>query len=90
MSERIQVILQKDEAASFRAQARRESKSLSAWLRDAGKLVLKMNRNKPRLNSVKELENFFLECNRRERGTEPSWEEHKKLILNGYQEGADR
>ena len=86
MSVRVQVILHQKEAAMFRAQARKESKSLSAWLRDAGKMVIEMRQDKPRLNSLKELEKFFQDRNRKERGKEPSWEEHKKLILEGFQE----
>ena len=36
MSVRVQVILNEDEATRFKSQARKESKSLSAWLREAG------------------------------------------------------
>ena len=67
--------LQQDEAARFRAQAFKESKSLSAWLRDAGKAVFEMRQEKPRLNTSGELKKFFHECNRREQGAEPGWEE---------------
>ena len=86
MAVRVQVILQQDEAARFRAQALRESKSLSAWLRDAGKKMIEMRWEKPQLNSSEELEKFFCERNRKEKGDEPSWEDHKRLVLEGSQE----
>jgi len=35
MSLRVQVILEETEAEKFRSQAKKESKSLSAWLREA-------------------------------------------------------
>jgi hypothetical protein len=84
MSKRIQVILDDDEALSFRSQARRESKSLSAWLRDAGALALRMQREKGSLNTTEALKKFFQESNQREKGTEEDWEDQKKLILDGY------
>ena len=40
MSVRVQVMLEEDEAARFRSQSMKESKSLSAWLRDAGRKML--------------------------------------------------
>ena len=43
MSVRVQVILNEEEAARFKAQAGKESKSLSAWLREAGQKMLEMN-----------------------------------------------
>ena len=42
MSVRVQVILGEEEAAKFKFQAQKESKALSAWLREAGKKMLKM------------------------------------------------
>jgi hypothetical protein len=85
MTIRVQVILQQDEAARFRAQALRESKSLSAWLRDAGKMMIEMRRETPHLNSSGELEKFFHDRNQKEQGAEPSWEDHKRLVLEGFQ-----
>lgn len=85
MSVKVQVILKQDEAARFKAQALKESKSLSAWLRDAGKTMFEMRREKQRLNTTGSLKKFFRECNKREPGTEPAWEDHKRLILEGFQ-----
>ena len=84
MSVRIQVILDEEEAARFKSQAIRESKSLSAWLRDAGRKVLKMDSQEQSLSELDHLKKFFKKCNERERGTEPDWEEHKKLIEEGF------
>jgi len=84
MTKRVQVILEEEDAARFKAQASSESKSLSAWLRDAGKRVLELDRNKRRLTDAASLRKFFKECNEQERGKEPDWEIQKKLILEGY------
>lgn len=84
MSIKAQVILDEEEALRFRTQARKESKSLSAWLRDAGRIVLEMHRDQGTLHTADAVKKFFQECNKREAGTEPDWEEQKKLILEGY------
>ena len=83
MSRRVQVILDEKEASEFRAQAMKESKSLSAWLRDAGRTKLEMGRQEGPLSDVGALKAFFARCNERETGSEPDWEEHKRLILDG-------
>ncbi len=85
MSVRVQVILDEKEAARFRSQALKDSKSLSAWLRDAGRKMLEESRQWQALTDVKTLKEFFHKCNRREGSVEPEWEEHKKVILEGFQ-----
>ena len=85
MSVRVQVILKEDEAARFKSQAIKESKSLSAWLRDAGNKLLDIERHRQSLNDPDSLKNFFQECNEREQGVEPEWEDHKRLIAEGFQ-----
>ena len=87
MSLRIQVILEEEEAARFRSQALRESKSLSAWLRDAGRKMLEISSDKQPLTDPEALKKFFRKCDRREKGEEPDWAEHKRLIQEGYQKG---
>lgn len=82
MSQRIQIILDEKEATEFKAQAMKESKSLSAWLRTAGKKMLEMNRQQQPLSDPQSLKTFFKRCNAREKGVEPDWEEHKRLILD--------
>ena len=87
MSVRIQVILDQEEATRFKSQAMKESKSLSAWLRDAGNKMIELNRLQKRLTDPDSLKQFFQKCNERESGVEPDWEDHKRLILGSYQAG---
>jgi hypothetical protein len=87
MSVRVQVILDEEEMARFKSQAMKESKSLSAWLRDAGKKMIELNRRQQRLTDSDSLKQFFRKCNEREDGVEPDWEDHKRLILDSYQAG---
>jgi hypothetical protein len=87
MSLRVQVILEEKDALKFRTQALRESKSLSAWLRDAGKKMLEMEAAAP-LADEDSLKRFFFSCREREGGEEPDWEEHKRTIQKGYRRGS--
>ena len=87
MSVRVQVILKEKEAAQFKAQAQKESKSLSSWLRDAGKKALNETRRRESLKDATSLKSFFKECDNREQGKEPDWEEYKQLIIEGYRTG---
>jgi hypothetical protein len=87
MSKRIQVILDQKDAIQFRSQAQKELKSLSAWLRDAGKKMLEINERKKPLSDPASLKSFFKTCKEREEGIEPDWEDYKKVILEGYSKG---
>ena len=87
MSVRVQVIIDDEEVTQFRSQAKKESKSLSAWLRDAGRKMIELNSRKQPLTTPNSLKKFFQECNDREKGVEPDWEEQKTLIVNSYQDG---
>jgi hypothetical protein len=87
MSVRIQVIVDEGEAARFKSHAKKESKSLSAWLRDAGRKALQESRQAESLGNIEALQSFFERCNEREQGREPDWKEHKKLIGEGYRAG---
>ncbi len=87
MSVRVQVILDDKEAARFKSQAKRESKSLSAWLGEAGRKMLEENLKRNSLTDPQSLESFFEECNLRENGREPDWVDQKELILEGFQAG---
>jgi len=84
MSIRVQVIMDEEEAARFKSQAIKESKSLSAWLRHAGKKMLEMNQQKQSFSDAESLKEFFRKCKEREDGEEPGWGEHKRLILESY------
>ena len=83
MSARVQVILKEEEMAEFKHQARKQSKSLSAWMREAAYRMLQENEKKD-LTEVNALKKFFMECKGRETGQEPDWREQKRLILEGY------
>ncbi len=85
MSVRVQVILKEEEVAKFKQQARKQSKSLSAWMREAAYKMLQQDEQK-KLTEEQVLKKFFLDCNRREAGQEPNWNEQKRLILEGYQQ----
>lgn len=86
MSLRVQVILEEGEALKFRTQALKESKSLSAWLRDAGKKMLETEATAP-LADEESLKRFFNSCPEREGGEEPDWGDHKRTIQKGYRRG---
>ncbi len=86
MSVRVQVILDEEEAALFKARAAREAKSLSAWLREAGRKMLEMEKTAT-LTEEEALRRFFEQCSSREEGKEPDWEEHKQIILEGFSSG---
>ena len=87
MSVRVQVILDEAEAARFKSQAMKESKSLSAWLRDAGHKMIEIKKQQQHLRDANSLKRFFEICDEREKGVEPDWEDHKRLILASYQAG---
>lgn len=87
MSVKVQVILNEEEATRFKSQALKESKSLSAWLRDAGNKMIEINRQQQNLTDPDSLKRFFQKCNERENGIEPDWEDYKRLELDSYQAG---
>jgi len=49
--------------------------------------MLETNQQRQPLTNSDSLKFFFQKCNQREHGTEPDWEEHKRLILEGFQAG---
>lgn len=80
MSVRIQVILNEEDLFKFKARASKESKSLSSWLRDAGRSALERKEAK-RMVDPEELRLFFEDRKTSEKGMEPDWDGHKKLIV---------
>jgi hypothetical protein len=84
MSKRIQVILDDEEALQFKNQARKEGKSVSSWLREAGKKVIEMHASRRKLKDAASMKTFFRKINSKKDGPEPDWEEHKKLLSEGY------
>lgn len=89
MSVRVQVILDEAEVSRFRSRARKESKSLSAWLRDAGRAQLVADERRRLVDDASALHDFFTACDRREGdGAEPEWGEHKAVLGGSYRSGS--
>ena len=79
---RVQVVMSDADHTWFRAQARKEGMSLSAWMRAAAQERLESRRQTKRFESVEDLRAFFRECDElagEERGLD--WEEYL-VILN--------
>jgi hypothetical protein len=49
--------------------------------------MLDANRQWQKLTDQESLRKFFQQSNEREKGIEPSWEAHKRIILDGFQGG---
>ncbi|MBI3981639.1 MAG: antitoxin [Gemmatimonadetes bacterium] len=85
---RIQVPIDEPERERFRQQAEREGRSLAAWLREAAReKLVAAERAKP-LDTLEELRAFFAECDGRESGTEPDWEQHRRVIEASIRSGS--
>lgn len=84
---RIHILLDDAEKERFRRQAEREGKSLSAWLRDAGLERLAAGERRRSLDTLDELHAFFAACDARERGREPDWDEHERVIRESKRSG---
>ncbi len=87
MAVRVQVVLGEDERELFRRQAAAEGLSLSAWLRQAGRDRLSAERKAAMLDSVQALRAFFEECDQREEGWEPDWQEHLDVMAQSRGQG---
>ncbi|HHQ48031.1 MAG TPA: antitoxin [Acidobacteria bacterium] len=79
MSTRVQIVMDEMEREELRRAAARDGLSLSEWLRRAARERLETQRGSM-MSSVEELRVFFEECDRREEGREPDWEEHRRMI----------
>ena len=87
MPVRVQVILDEAERERFRREAVREGLSLSAWMRRAARERLAAGKSARRLRTLDDLDAFFGECDARERGREPDWEEHRRVIERSRRAG---
>ena len=87
MSVRVQVILSDEEKAYLQQAARRRGLSLSAWIRRAALERLEEGSG-PQLNDVTSLQRFFAECDEREQGEEPDWDEHLDVMQSVRTRGA--
>lgn len=88
MAERIHIVVEPAEKERFRALAEREGKTLSAWLRDAARDRAAAADAGAALDSEEALRAFFEACDRREAGSEPDWEEHRRVIERSIAGGA--
>jgi hypothetical protein len=91
MSTRIQVVVDPRERDAFRARAMAEGRTLSEWLREAGRQRLKES-VPARLTKLDALDAFFAECDAAEEGSgpEPDWAEHLTVIEESRREGLPR
>jgi hypothetical protein len=88
MNSRIHIVVDYAEKERFRRLAERAGKSLSEWLRDVARTQADLESARPRLEAEGDLERFFLECDARELGREPDWEDHLKVIRGSRASGA--
>ncbi len=79
MSSRVQVVMDEIEREAFRRAAASEGLSLSDWLRRAARDRLAASRP-AKLSSSDDLLAFFDACDAREKGDEPDWDQHRKVI----------
>jgi hypothetical protein len=90
--ERVQVLLSQEELERFRRHASAAGTSLSNWLREAGLRKADDVDQRERLDTPAALRGFFGRCDLLEdgTGTEPDWDEVKKLIAEGMTKGLPR
>lgn len=89
MTTRIHIPIDEADKARFRRYAEQEGKSLAAWLRDAAEDRIRKLREGRSLRTRDALEGFFAECDARESGVEPDWDEHRKVIERSKTGGLD-
>jgi hypothetical protein len=87
MSTRIQVVLDEKEREQFRREAASEGISLSAWMREAARERAASAGTRPRHLDAEGLRAFFAECDARETGSEPDWEQHLRVIEHSARSG---
>lgn len=90
---RVQLVLQDADRERYIYQAKRESKTLSAWLREAAQEKLERIEKdcyRP-FTSAEELRDFFRECDALNEGQGPEldWEDYKKIIEDSKIEGLE-
>ena len=86
---RIHFVVKEPDKARYQNQARREQKSLGAWLREAAEEKLAAATRSGRF-TLEDLKRFNAECDAREKGNqEPDWAEHKQTISGSKVRGLD-
>jgi hypothetical protein len=87
MSTRIQVVLENQEKAAFKAAASRAGMSLSAWIKGCATQALAARRNRDIPRTREALRAFFEACDAVEEGVEPDWQEHCRVIEESFASG---
>ena len=86
---RIHFVVRDSDKVRYQSQARREGKSLGAWLREAAEEKL-AEAAPPRRFTPADLERFNAECDAREAGArEPDWPEYKRLVSESQTRGTE-
>ena len=83
MKGRIHIVLPAEDKERYRAIAEREGTTLSRWIREAVREKAAKYEGERKLDTVKDLESFFQDCDHLHEGTEgaePDWEEHERMI----------
>ena len=85
---RVQLIIPDTDRALFVDQARREGKSLSAWLRASAHARLEDRQRVRRFESPEDVQEFFRECEAMEGPeAEPDWSTHLQVIKESRASG---
>ena len=84
---RIHLLVDEAEKERYRRHAERAGMSLGAWLRQAAREKLAAEDPGVRIGTAEELGAFFDACDARERGREPDWEEHRRVIERSRRSG---
>lgn len=87
MSDRIHLVVDREEMQRFRRAAARQGKSLSEWLRVAAREKLARIDSDRGPSTAEELSRFFAELDERETGREPDWETHRTAIEGSIARG---
>ena len=88
---RVQLVLSDGDRDRYVSQAKREGKTLSAWLREAAQEKIEGDAEQHRpFETAQDVREFFRACDatRNWHGPEPDWEEQKKLISEARLRGA--
>lgn len=87
-AKRIQVVVDERERAAFRRQAQTEGRSLSAWLREAGRERLRESQRRTCFDDRASLDAFFDRCDQLDGpAVEPEWSEHLQVIDESRRQG---
>ena len=85
---RVQLIISDADRDLFVDQARREGKTLSAWLRGAAYAMLEDRQRIQRFDSPEDVREFFRACDHLEGPeVEPEWSEHLWVITESRRSG---